>query len=182
MNTVEPIRDTYILKCIAEDLKKDNHRNYMIFLCSLYTGRRISDVLSLKVSDLKNKDFIYVREAKTGKKVYLPINEDLKEELATFLEDRQPYEYIFVSPYKNKLTLHRNTFYKIINDAAKKYRLDRIGCHTMRKTFGYHYYQKFKDAVTLMEIFGHADMNITLRYIGINQEVINKTMRNFKIF
>jgi dihydrofolate reductase len=67
-------------------------------------------------------------------------------------------------------------------EEAKKYKLEKIGCHTMRKTFGYHYYQKFKDAVTLMEIFGHADISITLRYIGINQDVINRTMKNFKIF
>lgn len=182
MNTVEPIRDPYIIKCIAEDIKKDNMRNYIIFLCALYTGRRISDVLSLKVGDLKNKDFIFIREAKTGKKIYLPLNDELKNELSTYLEDKQPYEYIFKSPYKNKTTIHRSTFYKILNEYAQKYRLDRIGCHTMRKTFGYHYYQKFKDAVTLMEIFGHVDINITLRYIGINQEVINKTMKNFKIF
>lgn len=182
MNAVEPIRDPYILKCIAEDLKRDNERNYMIFLCALYTGRRISDVLSFKVSDLKNKDFIYIRESKTGKKIYLPINDELKYVLASYLENRKTYEYVFPSPYKNKTCMHRSTFYKILNEEAKKYGLERIGCHTMRKTFGYHYYQKFKDAVTLMEIFGHADINITLRYIGINQEVINKTMKNFKIF
>ena len=31
-----------------------------------------------------------------------------------------------------------------------------IGTHTMRKTFGYTYYQSTKDVATLMEIFNHS--------------------------
>ena len=112
----------------------------------------------------------------------MPINKELRKVCETYLEDRDMHEYIFVSPYKINQPMCRSSFYKILRAAAEHYGLERIGCHTMRKTFGYHYYQKFKDAVTLMEIFGHCDINITLRYIGINQEVINKTMGNFKIF
>jgi len=43
----------------------------------------------------------------------------------------------------------------------------------MRKTFGYHYYKKTKDVALLMDLFNHSSQSVTLRYIGINQEVIN---------
>ena len=76
MKVVEPIRDSYILKCIAADLKNENMRNYMILMCGLYTGRRISDVLNFKVSDLKDKDFLFVRESKTQKQILLPVSRE----------------------------------------------------------------------------------------------------------
>ncbi len=182
MNTVEPIRDQYILKCIAEDLKKISMRNYMIFMCGLYTGRRISDVLSFKVSDLKNRDSIFVRETKTKKKILLPIHKELKKELQEYLRDMQSHEYIFQTNRKDAKPMHRSTFYKILNKVSKKYGLERIGCHTMRKTFGYYYYQEFHDLATLQDIFGHSDISVTKRYIGCIQDTINNTMKNFKLF
>lgn len=182
MNTVEPIRDSYILRCIAEDLKADSIRNFMIFMCGLYTGRRITDVLNLKVSDLKDKDYIFVRESKTKKQILLPVSRELKKCMNEYLKGMQPHEYIFKSTQKHGNPIHRSTFYKILNAAARKYGLEHIGCHTMRKTFGYHHYQEYKDLVILQEIFGHSDIAITKRYIGINQETINNTVKNLKLF
>lgn len=187
MNEVQPIRDPYLVKCIAEDLKEKNYRDYLIFMCGLYTGRRITDILTLKVFDLidsngKCKDTIYVRETKTKKRITLPIQKDLKKELEIYLRGRQPHEYVFTTNRKKKGPMHRSTFYKILKKAAAEYSLEHVGCHTMRKTFGYHHYQEYKDLVILQEIFGHSDISITKRYIGINLDVINKTMKNFKIF
>ena len=43
----------------------------------------------------------------------------------------------------------------------------------MRKTFGYHHYQKFKDIAMLQKIFNHSTPQVTLRYIGIDQDQID---------
>jgi len=189
MKEVNPIRDKVILECIAKDLKESNDRDYMIFVCGLYLGRRISDILKLKVADLKKdgkiKDHIFVREAKTKKQIQLPISKELRKELDVYLKDKLPHEYIFktrVTEHKGDYAMHRSTYYKIIKKAAAKYGLERIGCHTMRKTFGYWHYKEHKDAVILMEIFGHSDVSVTLRYIGINQKNIDDSMENFKLF
>lgn len=56
-----------------------------------------------------------------------------------------------------------------------------IGTHTMRKTFGYHFYQQTKDVAMLQEIFNHSGPDITLRYIGVNQDSMDKAMASFKI-
>ena len=53
----------------------------------------------------------------------------------------------------------------------------RIGTHTLRKTFGYHCYQKYDDVVLLQKIFNHSSPQITLRYIGIEQEDIDAVYR-----
>lgn len=54
--------------------------------------------------------------------------------------------------------------------------MENIGTHTMRKTFGYHFYQKTKDAAMLMKIFNHSNIYITLRYIGMEQDYIDEVM------
>ena len=51
----------------------------------------------------------------------------------------------------------------------------------MRKTFGYHYYRKTKDVATLMKMFNHSDPSITLKYIGIIQDEMNRARREFSI-
>lgn len=181
MNVVQPITDKYVINCVKQELKEKSERDYFIFLCALYTGRRISDVLSLKVKDLKGKDEVYVRESKTGKKIHIPINKELKNACEKYLENRSLHEYIFASPYKINQPMSRQNFYKILREICEKYGLENIGCHSLRKTFGYHHYKQFKDAAILMDIFGHADVSITKRYIGETQAEINKTMKNFTI-
>ena len=49
-----------------------------------------------------------------------------------------------------------------------------VGTHTLRKTFGYHMYQKTHDVALLMDVFNHDDPSVTLRYIGVNQDTKDK--------
>ena len=55
----------------------------------------------------------------------------------------------------------------------------KTGTHTMRKTFGYHHYKKFKDIAMLQKIFNHCSPEVTLRYIGIEQEQIEESYTQF---
>lgn len=66
MNFVQPIRDTEQIQQIKDYLKEKNERNYILFVMGINTGLRISDILKLKVGDLKGK-YISMREMKTGK-------------------------------------------------------------------------------------------------------------------
>ena len=76
--------------------------------------------------------------------------------------------------------LDRVTAYYIIKNACIKAKLqEKIGTHSMRKTFGYHHYQQFKDVVILQKIFNHSSPQITLRYIGIEQDEIDYSYNNF---
>ena len=47
------------------------------------------------------------------------------------------------------------------------------------QTFGYHHYQKFKDVAVLQKIFNHYSPQITMRYIGIDQDMIDDSYNNF---
>ena len=52
MNTVEPIRDFDLIQDIADYLKDNRERDYVLFMTGIYIGRRISDILPLKVRDV----------------------------------------------------------------------------------------------------------------------------------
>lgn len=55
----------------------------------------------------------------------------------------------------------------------------RMKTYIMRKTFGYHHYKKFRDLALLQKIFNHSNPQVTLRYIGIEQDQIEDSYTNF---
>ncbi len=170
LNTVEPIRDMDLVLDVADFLKSKNQRDYVLFMFGIYTGLRISDILKLRVRDVKGKDYVYIREKKTGKEKRFPINAELKPVIEEFIREKRDYEYLFKSPnYPNK-AITRQQAYNILTKAGNAFGINAIGTHTLRKTFGYHMYQQTHDAVTLQDIFNHSHISETLRYIGINQD------------
>ena len=64
MNEVEPIRNRKTLKRVEKILAKQSSRDLLLFVMGTNTGLRVSDILSLNVEDVKNKDFIDIIEKK----------------------------------------------------------------------------------------------------------------------
>jgi len=180
MKVVQPIREKTKIDEIKKILKEKNERNYIMFVIGIYTGLRISDILQLKVKDLKNQDYIILKEKKTKKSSRIFINPILKRDLKKYLENRIEDEYIIKSRKGINKPLQRDMAYKLLAKAAEELGMDEIGCHTMRKTFGYHYYSKKKDIGFLMQLFNHSKESITLRYIGVNQDMRDKAMKDFR--
>ena len=91
------------------------------------------------------------------------------------VEYKLPYVYIY-SENTNYLA------YRIINNACFQAGITaRIGTHTLRKTFGYHFYNKTKDVALLQCIFNHSAPSVTLAYIGINQDIIDSNLHAFAL-
>lgn len=181
MNFVQPIREIELIRSISNYLKTESERNYVLFLFGIYTGRRISDILKLKVRELKGKNEITIRETKTGKRITLELNPVLKKALSSYLREKNLNEYVFQSRQGNNKPIDRTTAYKILKNAADQYGIENIGTHTLRKTFGFLFYKQTGDIETLMQILNHSNRMVTLRYIGINQETMNEAMKKFKI-
>lgn len=107
------------------------------------TGLHISDILKLKVGDLKGKH-ISIREMKTGKK-RIEITPRLKRDLRWYIEEREEHEYLIRSREGTNNPIGRSMAYKILRGTAEEFGLDEIGTHTLRKTFGYHMYKQTKN-------------------------------------
>lgn len=179
MNYVQPIRDQQKITEIKALLKRQSGRDYLLFVMGINTGLRIGDILPLRAGDVKGSHII-IREQKTGKAKRFKINTALRAILDEYITGMADSDYLFPSR-KGDRPIGRVQAYKILNAAAGTVGLDEIGCHTMRKTFGYHFYQKTKDVAQLQEIFNHSAPSVTLRYIGINQDIIDQAIDEFSL-
>lgn len=181
MNYVEPIRDVTVLENMCDYLEKTNERNLVLFQMGIYTGLRVSDILKLRVKDVKKKQ-ITINETKTGKKKVIMINPILKRTLNHYCADKKENEFLIKSRngYNNPLT--RERAYQIIKELGEMFGIDDLGTHSMRKTFGYHYYQQTKDIAFLQKIFNHSSPAITLHYIGIEQDYQDRAYNRFRYY
>lgn len=184
MNCVEPIRDLEKLEEIKEELKKNGTRDYLMFLTGINSGMRVSDIVKLNVNDVRNsngtmKEHITIIEKKTKKLKKFPLCNNLLVEMEKYTRNLEQGEYLFKSRKGKNKPITTTQAYRIIVNAGERVGIKNIGTHTMRKTFGYHHYKKFKDIAILQEILNHSDPSITLRYIGINQDEINRAYKTF---
>lgn len=184
-NLVEPIRSKKDLKTV-ENYLAGNKRNKLIFIMGINTGLRVSDILSLNVEDVEHKTYIEIREKKTGKYKRFPLNNKLQKLIKEYLIYRKKNystdynEPLFVG--KKHKRLDRSQVYRFLNKACSEVGItENIGTHTMRKTFGFHFYKQFNDVALLQKILNHSSPAITMRYIGIAQDEIDTSYRNFEL-
>ena len=177
MNIVQPIKKIEDIQKIKKYLAK-KPRNALLFSFGINTGLRISDILSLDVGNVKGRAYIEIREKKTNKYKKFPLNRFLKEEIDLFIEGLPSEQPLFYT--QKHCRLDRAQAYRILNKAAHAAGItEKIGTHTLRKTFGYHHYKKNNDIVLLQKIFNHSSPSVTLRYIGIEQDTIDESYMNF---
>lgn len=183
MNTVQPIRKQELIEEIKFFLRERSERDYFMFVIGINIGLRITDMLHFRVKDVRGKEEVPIREGKTGKEKLIPINATLQRAIAEYTKDMHPNDYLFPSRQRDSNNLvkpiTRERAYQILRQAADHFKLERIGCHSMRKTYGYFLYEKTKDVALLMYIFNHSTEAITMRYIGKNQESYAKAMKGF---
>lgn len=183
MNAVQPIREMDLIEEIKAYLYQKNERDWFLFVLGINIGLRITDMLGFKVRDVRGKTQIRIKEKKTGKTKLIEINPKLKRAIREYCKDKSDDEYLFPSRQRDRhgrpKPITREMAYRILRDVARRFNLEHIGCHTLRKTFGYHFYLKERNVAMLMEIFNHSHPSITLRYIGINQDEIRKAMNRF---
>ncbi|MGL5381194.1 site-specific integrase [Clostridium sp.] len=179
MKYVQPIRDREIILKMKNELLKTGLRNYMLFNIGINTGLRVSDILNLKVKDVRFKSHILIVEQKTGKSKRILINSNLKEDIDNYIYTMTDNEYLFKSQKGNNTPISRVQAYRILNTAATNLGIVEIGTHTMRKTFGYWHYKIYKDIAILQDIFNHSSPSVTLKYIGITDDIKDKTIEKF---
>lgn len=177
MEVVQPIRSKEIIAQFKNVLLHKSYRDYILFVIGINTGLRISDILQLKVEDVKGSHIV-ITEKKTNKHKRFYINGQLRKELNKYIKGMNNDDYLFPSRKGDK-PITRVQAYRILNDVADKLDVAEVGTHTLRKTFGYWHYQQYKDVAILQDIFNHSSPSVTLRYIGITDDIKDKTIEGF---
>ena len=180
MNVVDPIREKEYINAVKRVLRESGARNLLLFLLGINTGLRVSDLLNLKVKDVKDKDTVQIREKKTRKVKKFLIPKEIRGYINEYVAQKPLSRYLFKSKKSNK-PITRIQAYRIISRAGKILGLEHTGTHTLRKTFGYHFYKQTKDIALLQKILNHSSQDITLRYIGVTQEIIEDNLPMFSL-
>ena len=162
--------------------KDENYKFCLLISIGVFTGLRISDLLSLTYSDLLSNETFTLREMKTKKQRSIKVNKDLKEIVSRIVSKSNTTnlnQLIFINKYGTK-SIDKSYVNVKLKELVKKYRIKldgNVSTHTFRKTLGRRVMEvnnySNESLVLLMELFGHSSMSITKRYLGIREQEIH---------
>ena len=143
----------------------------MLYAC----GFRVSELTSLKITDLSFSEKIgYARQAKGRKDRLFNIPDFLIEELKQQVEKQKQnkQEYLF-SGRDGKLT-DRN-IQKIIKRATRVAKINKdVHPHTLRHSFATHLLENKVDIRIIQELLGHSNLSTTQLYAHVSSEELKK--------
>lgn len=157
-------------------LYDEDYKMSLLIAIGCFWGLRISDILSLRWSQILNVDEFTIKEKKTDKLRTIK----LKRHITDCFKGIVPINInapVFISQKGTIYTVQRiNVILKEIK-AKYKLKVQNFSCHSLRKTFGRQVYNQNSEnaelaLVKLMELFNHSSVAITKRYLGLRQEEI----------
>ena len=202
---MRPLSNVEIEK-ISESLKKSDGmfsvRNTGLFLLGVSVGGRISEMLSLRISDVwdfkTNKpidDFYFRKEIVKGKEKArrIPLNADGRNAISMLVSWQREYtgsinssDPLFLSRKSdtdgNKQPFQRKQAERILKQAFENAGLTgRLNTHTLRKSFATRVYNVRRDIVAVQEALGHASIVTTRKYLGVDFGMLRSDVERIAI-
>lgn len=174
---IKPIKDWELMQAVKLHAQEMGEQPYMLILIGLNTGLRIGDILQLHVGDFRDGERLRLFEEKTGKHTDILLHPAVLADVRRMTKKRRDDELLFPSPQARKKgePISYVTAYRWVKEACRRAGIEKYaGCHTMRKTFGFMKYQETRNVALLMKRFHHSRQEITLRYIGVDDDEMDK--------
>lgn len=149
------------------------------------TGLRVSELVSLKVSDL-DLQVGYLRSlGKGSKERVVPMGEAARNAVDDYLVRSRrvllkgnPVSELFVTRRGTKMT--RQGFWKILKGYARKANLPKgVSPHTLRHAFATHLLERGADLRSVQEMLGHSDISTTQIYTHVLEERMREVHGRF---
>ena len=155
-------------------------RDTAIVTLFLGTGIRISELVGLNLDDFDFKTNSFVVTRKGGNRAVLYYNDNVKEAVLTYYNERinnkkvTDTEKAFFLSLQNKRICTR-----AVQELVKKYAgiaspLKHITPHKLRSTFGTNLYRQTGDIYVVADCLGHKDVNTTKRHYAAITEDLRK--------
>ena len=144
------------------------------------TGLRVSELVSLKLSDLQMDVGYLTAFGKRSKQRIVPLGETAIAALQQYLQNGRPglekqkgSHFLFLNRSGEGLT--RQGFWKIIKRRALEAGISQsITPHTMRHSFATHLLENGADLRSVQAMLGHADISTTQIYTHVTRERLRK--------
>jgi integrase/recombinase XerD len=140
----------------------------MLFTTMYGCGLRVSEGIALEVTDIDGqRKVIHVRKGKGRKDRYVPLGENLLEQLRDYWRVYKPNRFLFPGSQAEKawnVTLVRQEF----RLARRVAGIDKIcTTHTLRHSYASHCLQAGMKIGTIQQILGHANLETTATYTHV---------------
>lgn len=179
----QPIRDKDKIEIAKKYLKSlENERNYFLFVLGINVGKRMGDLLKLKVKDIKDRERLVIVDEKTKKVAPVYLNKTIQSEIKKYCRGKNDNDYLFPSRqlrHGMKTHICYKRAYDILKDVFSTCKIEDAATHTLRKTFGYWVYKTTGKTAELQKIFKHSSEKVTHIYIGVEQDEQDKTIKEF---
>lgn len=143
------------------------------------TGLRVSELVSLKLSDVNLQAGYLLTSGKGEKERLIPVGEAAKQAVAEYLAVSRggpvPLEsrFLFLSRFGEKMS--RQAFWNIIKKRALEAGiLKNISPHSLRHSFATHLLENGADLRSVQMMLGHADLATTQIYTHLSGDRLKK--------
>lgn len=157
-------------------IKHHSQREADAWAFAVNVALRIGDMRQIKFEDI-NDDKLIIREQKTSKLRIVTLNARARKIVSKRRLENPDHTYLFQSVSRN-VSAPRPITSQYFNRALKSVGEIvgiKLSSHSARKTRGYHLLKSGVPLTTICKMFGHSSPAITLAYIGITSEDIEKT-------
>lgn len=171
----------------AVDLSTNEGERNRAMLETLYgCGLRVSELVTLKISDLFfDEGFIKVT-GKGNKQRFIPIS-PLTQKYITIYKNEVRRHLPIQKEFSDTLFLNRRgkqltraMVFTIIKDLAKKINLNKnISPHTFRHSFATHLLENGADLRSIQLMLGHESITTTEIYMHVDRKHLNQVMQTF---
>lgn len=171
----------------AIDLSSNEGERNRAMLETLYgCGLRVSELISLKISDLFFDEGFIKITGKGNKERFVPIGgltqkyiEIYRKGVRTHLNVKKGHEdTLFLNRRGNQLT--RAMIFTIIKDLAVKTGLNKnISPHTLRHSFATHLLENGADLRSIQLMLGHESITTTEIYVHLDRSFLKEVMYSF---
>ena len=148
-------------------LEKESERNKLIGYLLLYTGVRVSELVSIKRADIDPIGAVMMVRGKGGKLREVPLRQDLLEHLRVYQKgERAEHKHNdsqFLLLSQRTAKMHRDAVRRWLENTGKLIGF-HIHPHMLRHTFCTVLLRKGVELTTVSKLAGHANVNMTAKY------------------
>lgn len=164
----------------------EGERNIAIIETLYGCGLRVSELISLQISDLFFSEGFIKVTGKGNKQRLVPINTMTKRVIKSYMDNsREKLE--IVEQFKDILFLNRRgraltraMIFTIVKNLAKQANIKKIiSPHTFRHSFATHLLENGADLKTIQQLLGHQSITTTEIYMHIDNKMLIKVMNKF---
>ena len=172
-----------MLSLVRRLYRDKEYRLSLLVGCGSFFGLRISDLLTLTWGMLLDGHSFIVVEKKTGKRREIKVNANFQKHIVDCykaLNILDKNEKCFICRKKVVYSTQRiNVLFKSIK-TQYGLKIEHFSTHSMRKTFGRKVVETAGEnsefaLIKLSELFNHADVMTTRRYLGLRSQELLET-------